>query len=93
MHEIGRELDDIAEAGALRGERGADIGEGEAALRIEVACRLAVPVAPTWPAMNKNSDALTRVSCEYCPSGLPRLSGLRIWMLGMSALRIDMAGP
>ena len=32
--------------------------------------------APTWPAMNRNSDALTRVICEYCPSGLPRPSGL-----------------
>src|ERR1700676_3887842 len=37
---------------------------------------------PTWPAMNRNSDALTRVICEYCPSGLPRLSGLRILMSG-----------
>src|SRR4029078_10108306 len=36
--------------------------------------------APTWPAMNRNSEAFTRVICEYCPSGLPRLSGLRILM-------------
>src|SRR5215470_1127608 len=38
---------------------------------------------PVWPAMNRNSDALTRVMCEYCPSGLPRTSGLSISMLGM----------
>src|SRR3954465_9047135 len=40
-------------------------------------------VAPTWPAMNRNSEAFTRVICEYCPSGLPRLSGLRILMSAM----------
>src|SRR5712675_992185 len=39
--------------------------------------------APTCPAMNRNSDAFTRVICEYCPSGLPRLSGLRHWICGM----------
>src|SRR5881394_31774 len=39
--------------------------------------------APTWPAMNRNSEAFTRVICEYCPSGLPRLSGLRILMSAM----------
>ena len=30
----------------------------------------------TWPAMNRSSDALTRVICEYWPSGLPSASGL-----------------
>src|SRR5215831_17261284 len=35
---------------------------------------------PTWPAMKMNSDAFTRVRCEYCPSGLPSASGLRILM-------------
>src|SRR6476469_4882144 len=39
--------------------------------------------APTCPAMNRNSEAFTRVICEYCPSGLPRLSGLRILMSAM----------
>src|SRR6185295_1653225 len=39
--------------------------------------------APTCPAMNRNSDAFTRVICEYCPSGLPRLSGFRYWTCGM----------
>src|SRR5262249_55684451 len=29
----------------------------------------------TWPAMNRYSDALTRVRCEYWPSGLPSTSG------------------
>src|SRR5438045_6126926 len=33
--------------------------------------------------MNRNSEAFTRVICEYCPSGLPRLSGLRILMSAM----------
>src|SRR5215510_10081548 len=35
---------------------------------------------PTWPAMKTNSDAFTRVRCEYCPNGLPSASGLRILM-------------
>src|SRR6185295_5512817 len=35
---------------------------------------------PTWPAMKTNSEAFTRVRCEYCPSGLPSASGLRILM-------------
>src|SRR5262245_20468897 len=45
---------------------------------------------PTWPAMKTNSDAFTRVRCEYCPSGLPSASGLRILMsaiLDSSCLR------
>jgi len=29
------------------------------------------PLAVSQPAMNKNSDAFTRVICEYWPSGLP----------------------
>src|SRR4029450_93668 len=47
----------------------------------------------TWPAMNRNSDALTRASCEYWPSGLPSASGFSIVMLGMmvlAALRLDL---
>src|SRR5262249_15823349 len=39
---------------------------------------------PTWPAMNRYSDALTRVMCEYWPSGLPSASGLTILMSAMS---------
>src|SRR6185369_6705724 len=39
--------------------------------------------AATWPAMNRNSDAFTRVICEYCPSGLPSASGLKILMSGI----------
>ena len=31
---------------------------------------------PTWPAMKRNSAALTRVICEYCPSGLPSAFGI-----------------
>ena len=42
MHEIGGELDEIGKARALRGERRADIGEDEPALRIEIRRRLAV---------------------------------------------------
>src|SRR5262249_51004310 len=40
--------------------------------------------------MKMNSDAFTRVRCEYCPSGLPSASGLRILMsaiLDSSCLR------
>src|SRR5439155_1415465 len=37
----------------------------------------------TCPAMNRNSDALTRVICEYAPSGLPMASGLWIVIAGM----------
>src|SRR5262245_14230271 len=44
--------------------------------------------APTCPAMNRNSDAFTRVICEYCPSGLPRLSGFRYWTCGMGGSRV-----
>jgi hypothetical protein len=33
----------------------------------------------TWPAINRNSDALTRVICEYWPSGFPKDGGL--WMV------------
>src|SRR4029434_10032472 len=36
MHEIGRELDHIGEARALRRQRSLDIGEDLAALRIEI---------------------------------------------------------
>src|SRR5262249_3548496 len=39
----------------------------------------------TWPAMNRNSDALTRVIWEYWPSGLPSTSGLWIVISGMMA--------
>jgi hypothetical protein len=53
------------------------------ALGIEVAGELAVLATPTWPAMNRNSDAFTRVMCEYCPSGLPSVSGLMSWIGGM----------
>src|SRR5205085_1767827 len=35
--------------------------------------------------MNTNSDAFTRVICEYCPSGLPSASGLKISIWGMVA--------
>src|SRR6476659_5526828 len=41
--------------------------------------------APTCPAMKRNSDAFTRVICEYCPGGLPRLSGFRNSIFGMGA--------
>src|SRR5262245_29739971 len=41
---------------------------------------LPLPSTPTWPAMKTNSEALTRVRCEYRPSGLPSASGLRILM-------------
>jgi hypothetical protein len=37
MHEIGRELDHIGEARALRFKRGLDVGEDLSALRIEIA--------------------------------------------------------
>ena len=83
MHQIGGELDDVGKARALRGERRADIGEHLRALASKSSGALPAP-APTWPAMNRNSEALTRVICEYCPSGLPRLSGLRILMSGMA---------
>src|ERR1700733_14647667 len=53
--------------------------------------------APTWPAMKTNSDALTRVSCEYCPSGLPSVSGFWILMSATSfhlhAARLDRRFP
>jgi len=54
-------------------------------LRVEIvaADELAVLDA-TCPAMNRNSDALTRVMCEYCPSGFSNASGLRILMSGMA---------
>jgi 6-phosphogluconolactonase (cycloisomerase 2 family) len=39
---------------------------------------------PTCPAMNRNSDAFTRAMFEYAAIGLPRLSGLSIWILGMA---------
>src|SRR5262245_65947860 len=39
----------------------------------------------TWPAMNRNSDVLTRVIWEYWPSGLPSTSGLWIVISGMLA--------
>src|SRR5579883_190832 len=44
----------------------------------------------TWPAMNRYSDALTRVMCEYWPSGLPRASGFSNLISGMgsSSLRV-----
>src|SRR6266545_1420148 len=41
----------------------------------------------SWPAMNRNSDALTRVIWEYWPSGLPSVSGFRILMSGMTQRR------
>jgi hypothetical protein len=82
MHELGGELDDVAEAGALGGERRADVGEGLRALGVEIGRGLAVLAGADLAAMNRNS-AFTRVICEYCPSGLPRLSGLRILMSGM----------
>ena len=44
MHQIGRELHHVAETRALRGERGADIGECLGALRVEAVGRLAVLV-------------------------------------------------
>jgi hypothetical protein len=44
VHEIGREFDEIGEACTLRGERGANIGEDEPALRVEIRRRLAVLV-------------------------------------------------
>jgi hypothetical protein len=42
MHEIGGELDDVAEARALGGERRADVGEGLRALAVEIGRGLAV---------------------------------------------------
>ncbi len=44
MHEIARELDDVAKVRALRGERRADVGEHLRALAVEIGWRLAVPV-------------------------------------------------
>src|SRR4026207_1307133 len=40
---------------------------------------------PTCPAMNRNSEALTREMFEYGAIGLARLSGLSIWILGTGA--------
>src|ERR1044072_4889480 len=39
----------------------------------------------TCPAVNRNSDAFTRVICEYCPSGLPSASGFWMLISGMMA--------
>ena len=44
VHQIGGELDDVGEACALRGERGAEIGKDLGALRVEVGGRPAVAV-------------------------------------------------
>jgi hypothetical protein len=38
--------------------------------------------------MNSNSDALTRVICEYCPSGLPSASGFSMVMSGMMGILV-----
>jgi hypothetical protein len=48
------------------------------------------------PAIKMNSDALTRVMCEYWPSGVPSVSGLKILMSAkllsqMVAGRLDAA--
>src|SRR5262249_49932171 len=41
----------------------------------------------SWPAMNRNSAALTRVICEYWPSGLPSPSGFWILISGIPRRR------
>src|SRR5262249_23121366 len=41
----------------------------------------------TWPAMNRNSAALTRVICEYWPSGFPSPSGFWILISAISGGR------
>ena len=78
MHQVGRELDDIAEGGVLRGERGADIGEGETALRVEIACGLAVLASTDLPGDEQKFRRFNPRQLRILPSGLPRLSGLRI---------------
>src|SRR5215813_13613667 len=60
MHEIGRELDHIAEVRTLRFQRGLDVGENLPVKWRPTAAASSWAVA-TWPAMNRNSDALTRV--------------------------------
>src|ERR1700728_2430240 len=44
MHEVARELDHVGETRALRGKRGAEMGEHLRALSLEIGGRLAVPV-------------------------------------------------
>jgi hypothetical protein len=78
VHEIGRELDDIGKARALRRQRRADIGKDEFALRFEISGRLAVLAGANLAGDGQKLRRLDAGDCEYCPSGLPRLSGLRI---------------
>src|SRR5262245_32080302 len=67
MDEIGRELDHMAKLAPC---------DFSAASMLAKTCRhcaskssaptvLPLPSVATWPAMNRNSDALTRVICEY----------------------------
>src|SRR5215472_11972401 len=44
------------------------------------------------PATNKNSDALTRVICEYWPMGFPRTPGFTILISGMWASQYGVGG-
>src|SRR5262249_22254550 len=67
MHEVGRELHHVSEARALRFQRGLDIGEDLSACASKSSAPTVLPPrsVATCPAMNRNSDALTRVICEY----------------------------
>src|SRR5689334_12775885 len=42
--------------------------------------------------MKRNSDAFTRVICEYCPSGLPRDAGLMSLISGIGDLTMSECG-
>ena len=82
MHEIGRELDQIGEARALRGKRRADIGEHQAALRVEIGRRLAVLVGADLAGDEQKLRRLNARELRILPERLAEAVGVENLNIG-----------